>query len=104
MLIFSYRLLQIVCFPVILFIGLIRIFNKKENFFSYKQKIFANQNYTQIRQSDFLIHFASIGELNSIKFLGIGSIIKKLFYHVLHCHLLNCQKNYTPTLLVYFFL
>ena len=69
MLIFSYRLLQLVFFPVILFIGLIRIINKKENFFSYKQKIFANQDYTQIRQSDFLIHFASIGELNSIKFL-----------------------------------
>ena len=33
MLIFSYRLLQLVFFPVILFIGLIRIFNKKENFF-----------------------------------------------------------------------
>ena len=58
MLIFSYRLLQVVFFPVILFFGLIRIFNKKENFFSYKQKIFANQNYTQISQSDFLIHFA----------------------------------------------
>ena len=44
MLIFSYRLLQLLFFPVILFIGLIRIFNKKENFFSYKQKIFANQD------------------------------------------------------------
>ena len=41
-------------------------FNKKGvNFFSYKQKIFANQNYTQIRQSDFLIHFASIGEIEN---------------------------------------
>ena len=55
MLIFSYRLLQLIFFPVILIIGLIRIFNKKENFFSYKQKIFANQNYSQIKQSDFLL-------------------------------------------------
>ena len=69
MLIFSYRFLQLLFFPIIIFIGLIRIFNKKENFFSYKQKIFANQDYTQISKSDFLIHFASIGELNSIKFL-----------------------------------
>ena len=30
MLIFSYRLLQLIFFPVILIIGLIRIFNKKE--------------------------------------------------------------------------
>ena len=31
MLIFSYRLLQLIIFPVILIIGLIRILNKKEN-------------------------------------------------------------------------
>ena len=86
MLIFSYRLLQLVFFPVILIIGLIRIFNKKENFFSYKQKIFANQNYTQIRQSDFLIHFASIGELNSIKFLVDSLNNKKI---VLSCSTLS---------------
>ena len=32
MLIFSYRLLQVIFFPIILFIGLIRIYNKKENY------------------------------------------------------------------------
>ena len=69
MLIFSYRLLQVIFFPIILFIGLIRIFNKKENYLSYMQKIFSSQNYEQISKSDYLIHFASIGELNSIKFL-----------------------------------
>ena len=104
MLIFSYKLLQLIIFPVVLIIGLIRILNKKENFFSYKQKIFANQNYTQIKQSDFLIHFASIGELNSIKFLVDRLNNKKIVYRVLHCHLLNYQKNCTPTLLVYSFL
>ncbi len=69
MLIFSYRLFQIIFFPIILFIGLIRIYNKKENYLSYKQKIFSIQNYKQIDQSNYLIHFASIGELNSINFL-----------------------------------
>ena len=69
MLIFSYRILQVIFFPIILFIGLIRIYNKKENYLSYMQKIFSNQNYEQISKSDYLIHFASIGELNSIKFL-----------------------------------
>jgi 3-deoxy-D-manno-octulosonic-acid transferase len=33
------------------------------------QKIFSSQNYEQISKSDYLIHFASIGELNSIKYL-----------------------------------
>ena len=69
MLIFSYRLFQIIFFPIILFIGLIRIYNKKESYQSYKQKVFSNQNYKHISKSDYLIHFASIGELNSIKFL-----------------------------------
>ncbi len=69
MLIFSYRLLQVIFFPIILFIGLIRIYNKKENYSSYMQKIFSSQNYEQISKSDYLIHFASIGELNSIKYL-----------------------------------
>ena len=102
MLIFSYRLLQLVFYPVILFIGLIRIFNKKENFFSYKQKIFANQNYTQIRQSDFLIHFASIGELNSIKFLVDRLNDKKI---VLSCSTLSSfelSKKLYPNLISIF--
>ena len=66
MLIFSYRLLQVIFYPIILFIGLIRIFGKKENYLSFKQKIFSIQNYKQISEHDYLIHFASIGELNSI--------------------------------------
>ncbi len=102
MLIFSYRLLQLLFFPVILFIGLIRIFNKKENFFSYKQKIFANQDYTQISQSDFLIHFASIGELNSIKFL-VDRIDKKKI--VLSCSTLSSfelSKKLYPNLISIF--
>ena len=69
MLIFSYRILQVIFFPIILFIGLIRIFNKKENYLSYMQKIFSSQNYEKISKSDYLIHFASLGELNSIKYL-----------------------------------
>ena len=73
MLIFSYRLLQVVFYPIILFIGLTRIFSKKENYLSYMQKIFSSQNYKQISEHDYLIHFASIGELNSIKFL-IGDL------------------------------
>ena len=69
MLIFSYRILQVIFFPIILFIGLIRIYNKKENYSSFIQKVFSNQNYKKICRSDYLIHFASIGELNSIKYL-----------------------------------
>jgi len=102
MLIFSYRLLQLIFFPVILIIGLIRILNNKENFFSYKQKIFANQNYTQIRQSEFLIHFASIGELNSIKFLVDRLNNKKI---VLSCSTLSSfelSKKLYPNLISIF--
>ena len=102
MLIFSYRLLQLLFFPVIIFIGLIRIYNKKENFFSFKQKIFAIQDYAQISQSDFLIHFASIGELNSIKFLVDRLNNKKI---VLSCSTLSSfelSKKIYPNLISIF--
>ncbi len=69
MIIFSYNILQIILFPIIFFIASFRIIFKKENYTSFGQKFFCNYNFSQLENFDYLIHFASIGELNSINYL-----------------------------------
>ena len=67
--IFSYNLIISFLYPVIFLIGLLRLILKKENYLSFQQKFFANHDYSKFRKINIIIHFASIGELNSIKFL-----------------------------------
>ena len=69
MIIFSYNILQIILFPIIFFIASFRIIFNKENFTSFSQKFLCNYNFSQLDNFDYLIHFASIGELNSINYL-----------------------------------
>ena len=67
--IFSYNILISFFYPIIFLIGLLRLILKKENYLSFQQKFFANHDYSKFQKVNIIIHFASIGELNSIKFL-----------------------------------
>ena len=69
MIIFSYNFLQIIFFPFFLLIAFFRIIFKKENFASFAQKFLCNYNFSELNEFDYLIHFSSIGELNSIDYL-----------------------------------
>ena len=69
MIIFSYNFLQILFFPIFLFIALLRIIFKKENFTSFTQKVLCNYNFSELKEFDYQIHFSSIGELNSINYI-----------------------------------
>ena len=69
MIFFSYNILQIIFFPIILFAAFFRIIFNKECFTSFNQKFFCKYNFAQLDNFDYLIHFASIGELNSINYL-----------------------------------
>ena len=67
--IFSYNIIIYFFYPIVFLIGLLRLILKKENYLSFKQKFFANHDYSKFQKVNIIIHFASIGELNSIKFL-----------------------------------
>ena len=67
--IFSYNAILSFFYPIILLIGIIRLSFKKENYLSFQQKFFANYDYSSFQKVNIIIHFASIGELNSIKLL-----------------------------------
>ena len=78
MIIFSYNILQIIFFPIILLIASLRIIFNKENYKSFGQKFLCNYNFSQLDNFDYLIHFASIGELNSINYLIENLSSKKI--------------------------
>ena len=78
MIIFSYNFLQVIFFPIFLFITFIRIIFKKENFNSFNQKVLCNYNFSELNEFDYLIHFSSIGELNSINYLVKNLSNKKI--------------------------
>ena len=67
--IFSYNIILTFFYPIILLVGIIRLSFRKESYLSFQQKFFANHDYSKFQKVDIIIHFASIGELNSIKFL-----------------------------------
>ncbi len=67
--IFSYNIILTFFYPIILLIGMMRLSFRKENYLSFQQKFFANHDYSKFQKVNIIIHFASIGELNSIKFL-----------------------------------
>tara|TARA_B100000900_G_scaffold360731_1_gene333002 strand:- start:1192 stop:2352 length:1161 start_codon:yes stop_codon:yes gene_type:complete len=78
MIIFSYNFLQVIFFPIFLLIALLRIIFKKENFTSFNQKVLSNYNFSELKDFDYLIHFSSIGELNSINYLVENLFNKKI--------------------------
>ena len=79
MILFSYKIFQIFLCPIIILIGILRIIKKKENLLSFKQKVFNKHNFIELSEFEIMIHFASIGEFNSIKFL-ISNFREKNFF------------------------
>ncbi len=67
--IFNYNIILSFFYPIILLVGIIRLILKKENYLSFQQKFFASHDYSKFQKVNIIIHSASIGELNSIKFL-----------------------------------
>ena len=102
MIFFSYNFLQILFFPIFFLLALFRIVLNKENFKSIKQKILCNYNFTKLRELDHLIHFSSIGELNSINYLIENLSTKKI---ILSCSTLSsynlAKKKYQNFLIIF---
>jgi 3-deoxy-D-manno-octulosonic-acid transferase len=102
MIFFSYNFLQILFFPIFFLLALFRIFLNKENLKSIKQKILCNYNFTKLRELDHLIHFSSIGELNSINYLIENLSTKKI---ILSCSTLSsynlAKKKYQNFLIIF---
>src|SRR6056300_1461830 len=102
MIIFSYNLLQIFFFPIFFVIALLRIIFKKENLKSFNQKVLCNYDFSKIKEFDHIIHFSSIGELNSINYLVENLLTKKI---ILSCSTLssyNLAKKKHQNFLVIF--
>ncbi len=78
MIIFSYNFLQIIFFPIFIFFSFLRIITNKENLTSLGQKFLCNYNFSEMNDFEYLIHFASIGELNSINYLVENISNKKI--------------------------
>ena len=102
MIFFSYNFLQILFFPIFFLLALFRIVSNKENLKSIKQKILCNYNFTKLRELDHLIHFSSIGELNSINYLIENLSTKKI---ILSCSTLSsynlAKKKYQNFLIIF---
>lgn len=102
MIFFSYNFLQILFFPIFFLLALFRIVLNKENFKSIKQKVLCNYNFTKLRELDHLIHFSSIGELNSINYLIENLSTKKI---ILSCSTLSsynlAKKKYQNFLIIF---
>ena len=65
--------MQVIFFPIFILIAFYRVLIKKETLNSLLQKLFCLYKFSKTSNYEYLIHFSSIGELNSIDFL-----IKKL--------------------------
>ena len=87
MLIFSYRLLQIVFFPVILFIGLIRIFNKKENCRVYQENVISRFTF-EPKSSGY--NFGSDQSLKKLYDLSVNSNFENFINNIDNIILTTC--------------
>ncbi len=93
MIIFSYNFLQVIFFPIFILITFFRIIFKKENFNSFSQKVFCNYNFSELAEFEYLIHFSSIGELNSIDYLVENLSNKKILLTCSTLSSYNLAKN-----------
>jgi len=102
MIFFSYNFLQILFIPIFFLLALFRIVLNKENLKSIKQKVLCNYNFTKLRELDHLIHFSSIGELNSINYLIENLSTKKI---ILSCSTLSsynlAKKKYQNFFIIF---
>ncbi len=69
MIIFSYNIILFFTYPIFILLAFCRLLLKKENNLSINHKYFAKFDYKEFEDIETIIHFASIGELNSIHFL-----------------------------------
>ena len=90
--IFSYNFIISFFYPIIFLIGLLRLILKKESYLSFQQKFFANHDYSKFQKVNIIIHFASIGELNSIKFL-LGKLNNEENFNAKLIFELNANKK-----------
>ena len=85
-----------------MFAAFFRIIFNKECFTSFNQKFFCKYNFAQLDNFDYLIHFASIGELNSINYLIENLSGKKI---LLTCSTLSsynlAKKRYQKYSVIY---
>jgi len=102
MIIFSYNFLQIFFFPIFFVIALLRIIFNKENLKSFNQKVLCKYNFSELIEFDHLIHFSSIGELNSINYLVENLSTKKI---ILSCSTLSsynlAKKKYQNHIVIF---
>ena len=102
MIIFSYNFLQIFFFPIFFVIALFRIIFNKENLKSFNQKVLCKYNFSELIEFDHLIHFSSIGELNSINYLVENLSTKKI---ILSCSTLSsynlAKKKYQNHIVIF---
>ena len=103
MIIFSYNFLQVIFFPIFILIAIIRIILNKENFISFGQKVLCIYNFSQINDFDYLIHFSSIGELNSIDYLIENLSRNKVLLSCSTLSSYNLAKKKISKLFCYFF-
>jgi 3-deoxy-D-manno-octulosonic-acid transferase len=93
---FKYKCLQFIIYPIIIFFSFIRILLKKETFYSIKQKIFCIYDFEKINNLDVVIHFASIGELNSIKYITDNLLNQKILLTCTTLSSYNLAKKKYP--------
>lgn len=93
---FKYKCFQLIVYPLVFIFSFIRILLKKETFFSIKQKLFCIFDFQKINDSDVIIHFASIGELNSIKYLTQNLLHQKILLTCSTLSSYNLAKKIYP--------
>ena len=86
--IFIYNLIQIITLPIMVLFLFIRLLMFKENINSIKQKIGLGLNNK--KRYDYIVHVASLGELNSLKMLNEDIFIEKNV--MLTCSTLTAYK------------
>ena len=104
MIIFSYNFLQVIFFPIFFLIGLLRISFNKENFTSFCQKLLCHYNFSKLNDFDYMIHFASIGELNSIDYLIENLSRNKVLLSCSTLSSYNLAKKNIKIILLFFYL
>ncbi len=64
--IFFYRVLTFLLFPVFISMTYLRRFSKKEDKIRFKEKISVSENFFPDNKKVFWVHAASVGETNSV--------------------------------------
>ena len=93
---FKYKCFQLIIYPVVVIFSFIRIILKKDSIFSIKQKLFCIYDFQKFKDLEVAIHFASIGELNSIRFITDNLLNKKILLSCSTLSSYNLAKKIYP--------